>query len=185
MNSGFKVRRVWIRGRHSLAFLVSQTLLRLGYRYTLPQAGAPGGRILDSRRLPAKWVWSLIEFASVVPIVIGRVYVPLAFGYRVISERSVVDTVVYNDYFIGGSFSRYSRILLHMIPRGSLIVHFDASRDVVMSRRKDDILTEEFIDYQLEKYKAYSRRLHALSVDTSVESVDEVNKGILRSFGWI
>jgi thymidylate kinase len=177
---GIKARKAWIRGRHSLAFLVSQALLRLGYRYSLPFVGAPGGRILDSRKLSAKWAWSLLEFVSVVPLVIERVYIPLRLGYWVISERSVVDTAVYNSYFIGSSFDGYARVLLHMIPRNSLIVHFDAELSDVSKRRRGDIISEGFIDYQLRSYRDFARRLRAFSVDTSEEPIDKVSMRILQ-----
>ena len=177
---GYKARRAWIRGRHSLAFLVSQVLLGLGYKYSLPQVGARGGKVLDSRKLRAKWAWSLLEFVSVVPLLIRRVYIPLRLGYCVVSERSVVDTAVYNGYFIGSPFDRYTRVLMHMIPRNSLIVHFDAEMSDVTKRRTGDILSEDFIDYQLKSYRVFARQLHAFSVNTSEESIDEVNTKILQ-----
>lgn len=177
---GFKVSRAWIRGRHSFAFFISQFLLKLGYRGYIIAPYAPGGKILDSRTLPEKRMWSFIEFVSVVPLIIGRVYFPLLLGRRVIAERYVIDTVVYNNYYIGSSFKAYARILLRMIPKDSLIVHLDASENDVMSRRLDDLVSRRFIEYQLENYRAIASSLHALSINTSVEGIEEASKRILQ-----
>jgi thymidylate kinase len=178
--SGTRVKRIWIRGRHTLAFIVSQILLSLGFRSFLPFRAAPRGKILDTRSIPGKEVWSLIEFLSVLPLIFSRVYIPLARGYMLVAERYVIDTIVYNKFFIGEAFNPYSRILLKMIPKGSLLVHLDASRKDVLSRRSDEIFSLDFIDYQLREYRRMSSKLGALTINTSEESIDSANRRILE-----
>lgn len=177
---GDKVRRAWIRGRHLFAFVISQVLLKLGYTATIAQAGAPGGKILDSSRLPEKRLWSLVEFLSVAPLALVRVYIPLLLGYRVVAERYVIDSVVYNSYFLGRYFDRYARLLLRMIPKGALLIHLDATRDDVLSRRKGDILSEGFVEYQLRQYRALSSKLNALSIDSSSEGIVSIRERVGR-----
>ncbi len=177
---GYKVSRAWIRGRHSLAFFISRLLLKLGFKGYFVAPYAPGGKILDSRTLKGKRIWSLIEFVSVVPLIIRRMYVPLLLGYKVVAERYVVDTVIYNSYYLGSSFDFYARILMHMIPKGSLIVHMDASLNDVMSRRTDDLVSEKFIEYQLTSYRKYANVLHALSINSSALGIEEIRKEIER-----
>lgn len=177
---GYKVSRAWIRGRHSLAFLISQLLLKLGYKGYFIAPYAPGGKILDSRTLPGKRIWSLIEFVSVVPLIIRRVYLPLMLGRSVIAERYVIDTIVYDNYYIGSAFHSYARILSHMIPKDSLLVHLDARESDAMSRRLDDLVSRRFIEYQLESYRTMASRLQALSINTSVEGIEGTNRRILQ-----
>lgn len=177
---GYKVSRAWIRGRHSIAFFISQLLLKLGYKGYFIAPYAPGGKILDSRTLREKRLWSLIEFVSVVPLIIRRMYLPLILGRNIIAERYVLDTIVYDNYYIGSPFRMYAKILLHMIPKDSLLVHLDASESDVMSRRVDDLVSKRFIEYQLESYRAMASRLHALSINTSVEGIEEANKRIIQ-----
>jgi thymidylate kinase len=175
-----KTRRAWIRGRHSFAFAISMILLWLGYKEFIPFEGAPGGKILDPRRLPAKKLWCLLEFVSVVPLILVRIYIPRLLGYYVVAERYVVDSIVYNEYFLGRSFDVYAKILLHMIPNQSLAVHLDASREDVLARRENGILSESFIDYQLREYRYFARALSALSINSSITSIDLVHKLILE-----
>lgn len=178
--NGFKVSRAWIRGRHSVAFYLSQILLKLGYKGYFVAPYAPGGKILDTRTLHGKWFWSFVEFLSVVPLIIRRMYLPLYTGRRVVAERYVVDTVVYNRFYIGTCFDTYARILLRMIPSDSLLIHLDAPKSVVLSRRADDLVSEEFINYQLVSYRQFASKLHALSIDTSKTDIQSVSDQILR-----
>lgn len=174
------VKRAWIRGRHLFAFLISQVLLKLGYSKTIIQTGAPGGKILDTRKLPGKRFWSLVEFSSVVPLALLRVYIPLLLGYSVVAERYIIDTAVYNSYFLGADFDAYVRILLSMIPKNSLLVHLDAKKEDVLARRKGDILSEDFIEYQLMQYRKIASRLNALSIDTSSNDMSSVREMIAK-----
>jgi thymidylate kinase len=173
---GFRVKRAWIRGRHTLAFLISHFLLKLGYRGYI----IAGIRVLDSRTLPGKKLWSMIEFASVVPLIIMRVYLPLLLGRTIIAERFVIDTIVYNDYYIGAPFKIYERILFRMIPSGSILVHFDASENDLMIRRPEGVVSKQFMKYQLERYRLIASRLQALSINTSEQGIDEANKRIME-----
>ncbi|MFQ5888111.1 MAG: hypothetical protein ACE5HY_05390, partial [Candidatus Hydrothermarchaeales archaeon] len=102
---GVKSRKAWIRARHSLAYIISQILLKLGYKSILVAGESSNDKILDPRLLPAKWLWSLIEFISVIPWMITRVYIPSLLGYHIVAERYVIDTIVYNQFFIGDSFN--------------------------------------------------------------------------------
>jgi thymidylate kinase len=173
---GFKTKRVWIRGRHSLAFFVSQVLLKLGYQSYIAAPDAPAGKILDSRKLPCKRLWSLIEFLSIAPLVFRRVYIPLTFGSSIVAERFVIDSIVYNSYFIGKEFDPYAKILLHMIPGNALLIHLDASREDVLSRRSGEIFSVDFIDFQLGQYRIFARKLHALSIDSSTNSIEKTSE---------
>ena len=179
---GLKARKAWIRARHSLSYIISQLLIKLGYRSTLTTQNNHKTKILDPRTLPAKWLWSLLEFVSVLPWIITRLYIPLLQGYYVVAERYVIDTIVYNQYFIGRSFNTYAKILLRMIPKDALLIHLDAYRQDVFKRRKGEILSENFIDYQLKQYRHIASQLNALSINTSDRCVEAVSKIISKAY---
>jgi len=179
--SGFRARRAWIRARHSLAFFLSQLLIKLGYRSFFAERNSPETKILDTRTLPAKWLWSLLEFISVIPLIIVRVYIPILFGYCVVAERYVIDTIVYNQFFIGDSFNFYAKILCRLLPKDSLFIHLDADRHDVFMRREDDILPKSFTDYQLMQYRSIATRINALSINTSSNNISEVSRIIINA----
>ena len=177
---GLKASKAWIRARHSLAYVVSQLLIRMGYKLTLTTQNSQR-RILDSRALPAKWLWSLLEFISVIPWIITRMYLPLLLGYHVVAERYIVDTIVYNQYFIGKSFNIYAKALMRMIPKDALLIHMDAERQDVLKRRKGDIFSENFIEHQLKQYRHIASQLNTLSINTSNRSIEEVDRIIAQA----
>ena len=177
--SGFRARRAWIRARHSLAFFFSQLLIKLGYGSFFARRNSPETKILDTRTLPAKWLWGLLEFVSVIPLIIIRVYIPLLLGYCVVAERHVIDTIVYNQFFIGDSFNVYAKILFRLLPKDALFIHLDADRQDVFMRREDDLLSKSFTDYQLMQYRFIATRINALSINTSSNDITEVSRIII------
>ena len=160
----FKSHRCWLRARHGLAYLVSLVLLKLGGR---SMRTLRGGSVLDVRGLPWSKLWALLEFISVVPWVITRFYLPLLLGRRVVAERFVLDNIVYNEFFLGSSFEIYSRLLLRMIPRNAVLVHLDAEYRDALARKRNDLLSQDFLAYQLAAYRAWARRLGEISLNTS------------------
>jgi len=178
MEKGYKVKRCWLRARHSLSYLVSQILLSLGYRATVRQGDI---EILDSRSLPGKSLWSLLEFVSILPWILTRMNLPLLLGYTVIAERYLVDNIVYNRYYIGEDFKFYEKILLRMIPKNALLIHLDTDRDELLKRRQID-WPKDFIDYQLKQYRNLASELGAMSINTSDKDIEEVSKMIISAY---
>lgn len=177
---GLKTKRVWIRGRHTISFLISRLFLALGYKAFFRAAWAPGGKVLDSRSIQNKKIWSFMEFISVLPLIISRVYLPILFKRYIVAERYVVDTVVYNEYFIGDAFNPYARMLLRMIPKGSVVIHLDASINDVLARRPHESVMIDFINFQLEKYRILAKSLNAFTINTSILRASQVNQLIMK-----
>lgn len=177
MKKGYRVKGCWLRARHSLSYLVSQILLRLGFQAIVKQGDT---EILDSRSLPEKRIWSLLEFVSILPWILARMNLPLLLGYMVIAERYVVDTIVYNRYYIGEDFSFYEKILLRILPKNALLIHLDANTRELGERRQSD-WPEDFIDYQLRQYRTLASRLKALTINTSHKNKEEVSRIIFST----
>jgi len=180
LKKGFKTKRCWLRSRHTLAYVVSQILLRLGYLAMFRHGHNDKVNIFDSRFLPEKKIWSLIEFISVIPWIITRMKLPLKLGYVVIADRYVVDTVIYNKFYIGEEYDRYSKILLRMIPRDALLIHLDADREELKKRGKKD-WSKTFINYQITQYRTLAHQLYAISIKTSGKEKKDVARIIAES----
>ena len=181
---GFKVKRCWLRARHSFSYLLSRILLLIGNPSTISQSGI---KILDTRRLPEKKLWSFLEFISVLPIILYRMILPISMGYVVIADRFVLDTIVYNRFFIGEDFKIYEKMLMSMLPRNSLLIHMDVSRKELTKRRVDD-WPINFIEFQLKEYRELVRaraNLVMVSIDTSRKSVEETGRIISSLCGLL
>lgn len=126
-SKGVKVKFVWVRNPHAIAFIVWKIFSKFGFKRP------PFKRTLDKK------IWIVLEFTSILFKVIIDTYLPLVLGYKLIGERHIVDSIVsIAHYFLGDpSFinSKTARILLSLIPRNSLIIYLDADEKEVTKRR--------------------------------------------------
>jgi len=169
---GFKVRFCWIRGRHSLAYVLSNFLIQIGY-FRVVQ-GKTSERVFDPKLLGIGFcnLWGFIEFVSVLPWILKRMFLPLWFGYTVVADRFVLDTVVYGQFWIGEGFGKiWGKLLLCMVPKQSLLVFLDAESEMLLKRKAEDNLDRDFLEFQRKQYKILAKNLNALVIDTIEQDV--------------
>jgi len=176
-SNGCRSRITWMRARHSLAHVLAKFFKKLGYyRVVLSPNGKKSYPIFDPSLFPHfRGLWYLIEFVSILPWIITKVYLPKMLGYIVVSERYVVDTVVYLGYWLGADTMDgfLAKVLLNFIPQNSVLVHMDADTDVLLARRPEDFINEDYIAFQRNAYKTFAKALNAISLDTTSCSVEE------------
>ena len=172
-----KVKKVWIRSPHTLAYLLSCFFIKIGFRRVVSN---PFGRkkkypaVHIDRRL--RLLWSLIELVSVAPVIIFRVYAPLLLGYTVIAERYVVDTVVTIAYYtndLGFLQSLTARLLLRFIPKNTLLIHLDSDYSTLLKRRSYMVEAYDFIEFQRAGYKIIGSLVGATFIDTSDIAIEQ------------
>ncbi len=181
---GYTVKKVWVRGPHTLAFILSSILLKVGlsreilnpYRYPkkIPK--------LSSHPL-IKNMWSIIEFISVLPIVLFKVILPLKAGRIIVADRYIMDTITLIAYYINDitfTHGRISRILISLLPQRSLFFHLDANYDALVKRRGKKVEPQEFIDFQKECYALLSKIIPSNNIDTSDTSINQVSLLMLK-----
>ncbi len=181
---GRKVARIWIRGGHSLAFILSNFLVMLGYYRTVKVPSGVIYKIFDPQLLPKlKPLWGFIEFISVLPWIILKACLPRFFGYTIVADRYVVDTVVYLGYWLGHGFFRsyLAKILLSFIPKDSVIIHLDADLQALIGRLHYDTATKNFLIFQRKAYGIYATSLYAKTICTSQNSVEETHRKIVET----
>lgn len=182
-----KVKKVWIRAPHTLAYLLSRFFVKIGfYRAVSNSFGT-------KRKIPAvhnsRWLrlfWSLIELASVMPVILLRVYVPLFLGYTVIAERYVIDTIVTVAYYtddLGFLHSRTAKVLLCFIPKNTVFIHLDSDYSTIMKRRGHIVEEYDFIKFQRIGYKLLGNSVEATFIDTSNISIEQTSMQILNRLG--
>jgi len=180
---GYRPWWTWIRGRHSLAFVLANLFTKIGYYQTVEAAPGKKHKIFDPRLLPnLRSLWGIIEFVSVLPWIFLRVYGPKFLGYTIVAERYVVDTVAYLGYWLGQDFleSFIAKALLRFIPKGSLMIHLYGETDTLLKRIFDDDVTLDFIEFQQRVYPMLARSLGAVSINTSKLDVNATFKQILE-----
>lgn len=179
-----KVRKVWIRSPHTLAYLLSRLFMKIGIYRTVSN---PFGRQLKVPAVHTNWwfrlFWSMIELVSVLPLILFRVYIPLFLGYTLIADRYLVDTVVTIAYFLndlGFSKSRTAKLLLCFIPKNTVFIHLDSDYSTILKRRSLMVEPYDFIEFQRVGYKIMGKSIGAVYIDTSNTTVRQTFTRIMR-----
>jgi thymidylate kinase len=183
---GFRVRLVWIRAHHSLASILSKILVRFGYYREISTQGR-SYRLFDVNLLPGlRNFWGFVEFVSVLPWILIKVKLPMLFGYIVIADRYLIDTIVSVAYYLADvTFltGHAARILLATLSEHAVLINLNADTAVIAARRRDEKLDFDFIRFQQKAYILFAKGLGALSLDTShKDAIDTLNL-ILNSMG--
>ena len=198
-----RIRKIWLRAPHTVAFLLSRALLKIGFYHIILN---PFG---DAIRLPAvnrnatiRAIWALLEYISVLPLVI-RIRFLMARGYKCIAERYILDTVTTIAFFLGDiDFirSKIARMLYRFIPKDTRFIFLDSDYETIFGRRaclhdagthretnrgygtipREAVEPREFIEFQRTAYICLAESFGALTIDTSKHSVEDTGKAILE-----
>jgi len=179
---GYGTKYVWIKSLHSFAYVLSNLLtLLVGYQVVVNPNNVDVKRFDHSRY---RRFWPLIEFISVLPLFVSKIYLPFSLGYVIVSDRCVIDTVVTISTRIKDPFfmnSCISRILLRMVPKGAVIIHFNVELTDVLKRKPDIEYTFTEINHQILLYNLLARRMGAHTVNTSELSINETLEATLNA----
>ncbi len=174
---GRRVLNVRIRANHTVSFVLLGFMQRLGF---INKNVSFEGLNPTLAKKMAK-LWPFIEFASIVPLVILRVGLPLRLGFTVVCERYVVDTIVSVAYLFNNPLlvdGVAEKILLGFIPKGATIVHLTAQEKLLLKRRRDEPVTCGFLHFQIQMYNAYAKKLKAVSLDTTRRNRSQIQQAI-------
>jgi thymidylate kinase len=172
-----RVKVSWMRGTHTLALVMARFLSRFN---SLKGQDNPYFHIRSPS--PIK-LWQLIEFLSVIPVILVKYEVPRRIGYTVIGERSYIDFIVWvatttNDpLFIR---SKYATILLKMASRGKNF-YVTAKTSTLLKRRFNEI-DKNFLEKQIKYYKILSKIINAVEIDSTQKSLYQC---LLEVYRWI
>jgi len=180
---GYQTRLVWIKSEHTFAYLISRILIALGWRRRISN---PNGIIVTRLQFFDNWftrkIWPLIEFFSVLPLVIVKVKLPLLFGRWVVLDRYTIDTIV--SVSLKTEKARFentylARILLNMIPRNCVPLLLDVDLATMLKRRPDIELSSGEIERGMKLYRSLSKRMNAISLNTGILTQSESMKKII------
>jgi len=173
----YRVNYVWIKSLHSMAYLI----YRLFRNITNEKFILNPNRIIVPRFDPTDYkgfskLWLSLEFFSVLPWILLKVYLPIFLGFVVVADRYVIDTIVtlsvrVRELYFVNSF--IGRLLLRMIPKETIIIHLDVDLDIVLRRRYDIEYTLREIENQILLYRKLAKRVGAYNINTAKLSIEE------------
>jgi len=160
----------WMRGTHTLASLLARLLSRFAlfrgsdnpyYEISIPNH--------------AKGVWQLIEFISVLPILLVKFMLPCFLGYAVVAERYLPDFLVWVSVTTrdaGYLRSLEARFLLALAMRTDVRIYVTASEAELAKRRGKEV-NPKLLSRQLKLYDKVAALLRAYKIDTTERSIEE------------
>jgi GTPase SAR1 family protein len=177
----FKSIIAWMRGTHTLASLFARFLSKFAtfrgsdnpyYGISIPSC---------MRRL-----WQLLEFISVLPVLLFRFMLPSFLGYTVIAERYVPDFIVWvsvttrdEDYL-----ERFEvRFMLALSVRAYVRVYVTTSLAELVKRRCGEV-NLKFLAEQIKLYNALAKLIKSYKVDTTGRDVDSSLREVLGFLGF-
>jgi len=186
-DQGYRVLYVWIKSLHLLAYYISRIFDIFDRTETIVNPNGMRIKRFNTKNLRyIRSAWPLIEFISVLPWVILKVYLPIFFGYTVVADRYLIDTIVTVSTRTGiPDLSRtfLGKLMLRLMPKGTIIILLNADLDTILKRRKDVEYTYGELQHQIQLYKSLAKRFNAYEIDTtgvsSKENLDKIIKLLL------
>lgn len=170
-NKGYKVKITWIRGTHTIAYLMTVFLKKIFKMH--------GNQLFyHNVYIPRKMIklWVLIELISVIPLII--IYYHLSrLLYVVISERSLLDFAIWvlkglgDEKNIMRTFT-YKIILILVNKYRPIYITADI-RHLIMRKPSERFFIMNFYPY----FQAFSKVFNLITINTSHYSIiQSINK---------
>jgi DNA polymerase III delta prime subunit len=175
-DKGFNIRLSWMRGTHTFASMLASILSRIN-----AFNGLDNPYYMMSIPKPFRRPWQLIEFVSVLPILIVKFLLPNILGYTVIAERYLPDFIAWvttttpNPDFLT-SFT--AKFLIALCSKAEVKVYVIAEPSELLRRRHEH--GEWFLRKQVRIYEALAESINAFKLDTTYRSVEESLCELLR-----
>jgi glycosyltransferase involved in cell wall biosynthesis/thymidylate kinase len=181
---GLKSKYVWMRYQHTLAYFIMKILQKLSFKNTFTN---PNGIKVTRFQIPrssfSRYLWPMIEFFSVIPVLFFKIKVPMLQNSIVVCDRYIMDTIVSIILFTGRMEfldSIFGKVLLRMIPPNSTIFYLDADINTVLKRRIDIEYNYDEIEKGIKLYKKLAKNTHANIINVDNKTAQEVRNDVER-----
>jgi len=175
----YRVRLSWMRGTHTFMSLLAKHLFKTS---SFGGDRSPRRRVSIPRSL--RGIWQLLEFASLLPVLIARFVLPSKLGFVVIAERSLPDFIAWVSMTTDDPAYKDSlaaKFLKALTSQAKVKVYVTARPEVLHERRPDTSLSS--VSDQLATYEELANSLSAFRLDTSDRSAEECLRAALKLAG--
>jgi thymidylate kinase len=175
-NHNLKVKISWMRGTHTLA----SVLARLFSNFA---AFKGSDNLYYGISIPSgmKRLWQLLEFVSVLPLLLVKFTLPRILGYTVIAERYIPDflawvsTTTRNEDYLERLEARF---MLALSAKANVRIYVTASETELIKRRGE--VDQKFLSRQLKLYDRLAKIVKAYKIDTTDRSIKETLNELLN-----
>jgi thymidylate kinase len=180
---GYKYKYVWMRHRHTLAYLLMRLLMFLGWKRNFKNAnGVEITRFELDEGTFSRVLWPIIEFLSILPVILFKVTIPLRLGYGIICDRYTIDTIVsisLNTYNMNFEDGYLGKIFLNLIPKEGIIIFLDIDLLNILSRRPDIEFSYDEIQNAIRIYRKLAIKTKAIYLNTTTQTPEQIKKRVI------
>jgi thymidylate kinase len=175
---GLKPVIVWMRGTHTLASIIARILAKFS-EFRGQDNPYYGVSIPNSMRR----LWQLLEFMSVLPVLLVKFILPSILGYTVIAERYIPDflawvsTTTRDKNYLERLEARF---MLALSAKANVRIYVTASEAELIKRRSGEV-GQKFLSKQLKLYDRLAKIVKAYKIDTTDRSIKETLNELLNS----
>jgi thymidylate kinase len=174
---GLKPVIAWMRGTHTLASIIARILAK--FSEFRGQDNPYYGVSIPNRM---RRLWQLLEFMSVLPVLLIKFIPPSILGYTVIAERYIPDflawisTTTRDENYLERLEARF---MLALSAKANVRIYVTASEAELIKRRSGEI-GEKFLSRQLKLYNRLAKIVKAYKIDTTDRSIKETLNELLN-----
>jgi thymidylate kinase len=140
IDEGIKCKSTWFRFYHFLSIFLLIYCKIVGLTVYETKNGQRIGRhdFYKSRVISA--LYPFILFIDLIPMYIGKIFLPRRLGYTIICDRFVYDTLV--DLMVDLNDSKvhkkdFATLYLRLAPKNAIVIHLDLDENLIRKRRED------------------------------------------------
>lgn len=173
---GMRVVVSWMRGTHTLASLMARFLARFP---AFKGSDNPYYGISIPKRL--RRVWQLLEFVSVLPVLLSRFVLPASLGSMVVADRYLPDFLVWVMLVTRdeGYLNRLeARFMLALSAKAHAGIYVTAAEAELLKRKAD--MSPALLAKQVSLYERVVRLAGLRRIDTSGKDVREALSELLE-----
>jgi hypothetical protein len=127
-------------------------------------------------------LWQLLEFVSVLPLLLVKFTLPRILGYTVIAERYIPDflawvsTTTRDENYLERLEARF---MLALSAKANVRIYVTASEAELIKRRGGEV-GQKFLSRQLKLYDGLAKIVKAYKIDTTDRSIKETLNELLN-----
>jgi thymidylate kinase len=167
---------MWMRGTHALASILAKFLSKFP---TFRGSDNPYYGIFIPSHM--KRLWQLIEFISVLPILLVRFMLPSLLGYTVIAERYIPDFLAWVSITTGDEnyLKRLEAGFMLTLSMKAYVKVYVTASEAELAKRRSGEVDQRFLSRQLKLYDKLAKLVRAYKIDTTGRSIEETLDSLL------
>ena len=180
-NNGVRCRYTWFRFYHFISLILLAYCRVAGLTIYEIKNGQRIGRHEFYRSKIISFLYPWMLFFDMLPMYFAKIFLPLHFGYTIICDRFIYDTLAdfmidLNDFEIHRTI--IGKLFLRLIPKNTKVVLLDLNEPIIRERRKD-LMGDQSLEARRRAYRQIAKDFN-ISTTSNDGKITDVHEGIIR-----